>query len=59
VAPTVVSRFGSIVIENVTTTLDAAPQGTKNAFTVGARADSDSQKADAYWKANQPAKTGP
>jgi hypothetical protein len=32
---------------------------SRNSFTVGASADSDSQKVDAYWKANQPAKVGP
>ena len=39
--------------------LDAAPQVRENAFTVGAGADSDSQRVDACWKANQPAETSP
>ncbi len=48
-----------LVLDTTKSVLDAAPQVTKNSFTVGASADSDSQKADAYWKANQPAKTSP
>jgi sporulation protein YlmC with PRC-barrel domain len=48
-----------LVLDTTKSVLDAAPQVTKNSFTVGASADSDSQKADAYWKANQPAKTIP
>jgi sporulation protein YlmC with PRC-barrel domain len=48
-----------LVLDTTKSVLDAAPHVSKNAFTVGASADSDSQKADAYWKANQPAKTSP
>ena len=48
-----------LVLDTTKSVLDAAPQVTKNSFTVGASADSDSQKADAYWKANQLAKTSP
>jgi sporulation protein YlmC with PRC-barrel domain len=46
-----------LVLNTTKSALDAAPQVSRNAFTVGANADSDSQKADAYGKANQPAKT--
>ena len=48
-----------LVLDTTKSVLDAAPHVSKNAFTVGASADSDSQKVDAYWKANQPAKTSP
>ena len=48
-----------LVLDTTKSVLDAAPHVSKNAFTVGAGADSDSQKVDAYWKANQPAKTSP
>jgi sporulation protein YlmC with PRC-barrel domain len=48
-----------LVSETTKSVLDAAPHVSKNAFTVSASADSDSQKVDAYWKANQPTKTSP
>ena len=48
-----------LVLDTTKSVLDGAPQVSKNAFTVGASADNDSQKVDAYWKANQPAKTSP
>ena len=48
-----------LVLDTTKSVLDAAPHVSKNAFTVGASADSDSRKVDAYWKANLPAKAGP
>jgi sporulation protein YlmC with PRC-barrel domain len=48
-----------LVLDTTKSVLDAAPHVSKNSFTVGASADSDSQKVDAYWTANQPAKTSP
>ena len=48
-----------LVPDTTKSVLDAAPHVSKNAFTVGASADSDSQKVDAYWKANPPTKTSP
>ena len=48
-----------LVLDTTKRVLDAAPHVGKIAFTVGASADSDSQKVDAYWKANQPTKTSP
>jgi len=48
-----------LVLDTTKSVLDAAPHVSRNAFTVGANADSDSQKTDAYWKANQPTKTNP
>jgi sporulation protein YlmC with PRC-barrel domain len=48
-----------LVLDTTKSVLDAAPHVSRNSFTVGAGANSDSQKADAYWKANQPAKVGP
>ena len=48
-----------LVLDTTKSLLDAAPHVSKNAFTVGASANSDSQKVDAYWKANQPTKTNP
>ena len=50
---------GLLVLDTTKSVLDAAPHVGKNAFTVGASADSDSQKVDAYWKVNLPAKTSP
>jgi len=48
-----------LVLDTTKSVLDAAPHVSKNAFTVSASADSDSQKVDAYWKANPPTKTNP
>ena len=48
-----------LVLDTTKSVLDAAPHVSRNSFTVGASADSDSQKADVYWKANQPAEVGP
>ena len=48
-----------LVLDTTKRVLDAAPHVSKSAFVVGASANSDSQKADAYWKANQPAKINP
>jgi len=48
-----------LVLDTTKSVLDAAPRGSKNPFTVGAGADGDSQKVDAYWRANRPAKVGP
>jgi hypothetical protein len=48
-----------LALDTTKSVLEAAPRVSKNSFTVGASADNDSQKADAYWKANQPAKTSP
>ena len=48
-----------LVLDTTKSVLDAAPHVSKNSFTVGASADGDSQKVDAYWKANQPANTTP
>jgi len=48
-----------LVLDTTKSVLDAAPHVSRNSFTIGASADSDSQKADAYWKANQPTKVGP
>ena len=50
---------GLLVLDTTKSVLDAAPHVSKNSFTVGAGADSDSEKVDAYWKANQPTKVGP
>jgi sporulation protein YlmC with PRC-barrel domain len=48
-----------LVLDTTKSVLEAAPHVSKNAFTVGASPDSDSQKVDAYWKANLPTKTSP
>jgi len=48
-----------LVLDTTKSLLDAAPHVSKNAFTVSASANSDSQRVDAYWKANQPTKTNP
>ena len=48
-----------LVLDTTKSVLDAAPHVSKNAFTVSASANSDSQKADVYWKANQPTKIDP
>jgi sporulation protein YlmC with PRC-barrel domain len=48
-----------LVLDTTKSVLDAAPHVSKNAFTVSASANSDSQKVDAYWKANLPDKIGP
>jgi sporulation protein YlmC with PRC-barrel domain len=48
-----------LVLDTTKSVLDAAPHVSKNAFTVSTSADSESQKVDAYWKANQPTKTSP
>jgi len=46
-------------LDTTKSVLDAAPHVSKNAFTVSASANSDSQKVDAYWKANLPDKISP
>ena len=48
-----------LVLDTTKSVLDAAPRVSKNASTVSANANSDSQRVDAYWKANQPKKTNP
>jgi sporulation protein YlmC with PRC-barrel domain len=48
-----------LVLDTTKSVLDAAPHVNRKSFTVGASSDSDSEKVDAYWKANQPAKTSP
>jgi sporulation protein YlmC with PRC-barrel domain len=48
-----------LVLDTTKSVLDAAPHVSKNAFTVSPSADSDSQRVDAYWKANQTTKTNP
>ena len=48
-----------LVLDTTKSVLDAAPRVGKNAFSVGASADSDSRKVDDYWRANLPAKAGP
>jgi len=48
-----------LALDTTKSVLDATPHVSKDAFTVSAGADGDSQKADACWKANQPAKTSP
>ena len=48
-----------LVLDTTKSVLDAAPQVGRNAFSVGASADSDSRKVDDYWRANLPAKVGP
>ena len=45
-----------LVLDTTKTALDAAPKVEKNAFVVSSAVGSESQKVDAYWKANQPAK---
>jgi sporulation protein YlmC with PRC-barrel domain len=45
-----------LVLDTTKTALDAAPKVEKNAFAVSGEVGSESQKVDAYWKANQPAK---
>ena len=45
-----------LVLDTTKTALDAAPKVDKNAFVVSGEVGSESQKVDAYWKANQPAK---
>jgi sporulation protein YlmC with PRC-barrel domain len=44
-----------LVLDTTKTALDA-PKVEKNAFVVSGEVGSESQKVDAYWKANQPAK---
>jgi len=41
---------------NATGTLEAAPTVAKNSFSISSEVGSLSEKVDAYWKANQPAK---
>ena len=48
-----------LVLDTTKSVLDAAPQVGRNAFSVGASADSDSRKVDDYWRANLPARAGP
>ncbi len=45
-----------LVLDTTKSVLDGAPKVSKNTFSVGASADSESQKVDAYWKAHQPPK---
>ncbi len=48
-----------LVLDTTKSVLDAAPQVGRNAFSVGASADSDSRKVDDYWRANLPARAAP
>jgi sporulation protein YlmC with PRC-barrel domain len=48
-----------LVLDSTRSVLDAAPHVSRNSFTIGASADSDSQKVDTYWEANYRAKVGP
>ena len=45
-----------LVLDATKGVLDAAPQVTKNTFTIGGNVDSDSEKVDAYWRVHQPPK---
>ena len=45
-----------LVLDTTKTALDAAPKVEKNSFSISGEVGSESQKVDAYWKANQPAK---
>ena len=45
-----------LVLDTTKTALDAVPKVEKNAFVVSGEVGSESQKVDAHWKANQPAK---
>ena len=45
-----------LVLDTTKTALDAAPKVQKK-FVVSADVGSESQKVDAYWKANEPAKS--
>jgi sporulation protein YlmC with PRC-barrel domain len=48
-----------LVLDTTKSVLDGAPKVEKNSFSISGEAGSESQKVDAYWKANQPAKAGP
>jgi sporulation protein YlmC with PRC-barrel domain len=48
-----------LVLDTTKSMLDAAPRVGKNAFSVGASADSDSRKVDEYWRANLPVTARP
>ena len=41
-----------LVLDTTKTSLDAGPQVSKNQFTTPGQFDQESQKVDAYWKAN-------
>jgi sporulation protein YlmC with PRC-barrel domain len=45
-----------LVLDTTKRTLDAAPTVAKNSFSISGEVGSLSEKVDAYWKANQPAK---
>ena len=45
-----------LVLDTTKTALDAAPKVEKNSFSISGEVGSESQKVDAYWKANQPSK---
>ena len=47
-----------LVLDTTKSVLDAAPKVEKNSFSISSEAGGESQKVDAYWKANQPPKAG-